>query len=375
MIKTIKGRIGKLKHLKVNDIYAFKKLLISYFKKFNKMPGLAWLRNKTNFDKNKIYELTRQLRKEKFLLIKNEKLIINPDIALDKPRRKVFPQFKKINDKNFITPFSLEKLKKNAHQLFSFKEINKKKLNTNNWIIVLRYILLTIGVGATYMSIYYSDNWLREFLNPFRALLLATIMVTFAVSAFELIILFFQRKRYFLIFVFSFLWAIVTIFSMVSTVAGQYNARIEKLNTQYKQEKLVTDNDRKYKEYTEQKEEYLDRKKILTNDIKQLQNILGQYVTKEMIEENKKQYTNFRWRFYQSKKELNQISKKLKNLRKNTNIKIVKKNSPDFYLWMSRIFRWRADMIQFWLSVFPAMFIDLIAPISFAIVMFVRKGV
>jgi len=375
MIKTIKGRIGKLKHLKVNDIYAFKKLLISYFKKFNKMPGLAWLRNKTNFDKNKIYELTRQLRKEKFLLIKNEKLIINPDIALDKPRRKVFPQFKKINDKNFITPFSLEKLKKNAHQLFSFKEINKKKLNTNNWIIVLRYILLTIGVGATYMSIYYSDNWLREFLNPFRALLLATIMVTFAVSAFELIILFFQRKRYFLIFVFSFLWAIVTIFSMVSTVAGQYNARIEKLNTQYKQEKLVTDNDRKYKEYTEQKEEFLDRKKILTNDIKQLQNILGQYVTKEMIEENKKQYTNFRWRFYQSKKELNQISKKLKNLRKNTNIKIVKKNSPDFYLWMSRIFRWRADMIQFWLSVFPAMFIDLIAPISFAIVMFVRKGV
>lgn len=368
-MKEIKGRIGKVKKIKIDEIHQLKKILISFYKKNGKIPGLAYVKKQTKFEKEKIYDIMRYLKKEEFLVIEDNKLIINPAIPLNNPKRK--KEIKK-------SCFNTDEIKAQAKKLLAIKnkvlpEKTSDKINSNNWITALRYILLIIGIGAVYMSIYYSDNWLREFLNPFRSLLLASIMVAFAVSAFELIILFFQRKKYLLICVFSLLWLAVTVFSMVSTVAGQYNARIEKINERYKQEKVIVDANRKYREYQEQKEEYRERKKILADDIRQLQNILSQYITKEMIEKNKKQYNIFRWRFYQAKKEMKIISNKLVKLRKSTDITTAKKNPPDFYIWISGITGFGPDMIQFWLSVFPAIFIDLIAPFSFAIVMFVRK--
>jgi hypothetical protein len=363
-VKTIKGKIKRMKKpepktISLNDIEKMKKILEYYFKKYGKIPKLSYIKEETGLDKNSIYKILSYLKNKKFLLVENNKLTISqlPDKIKKLPVKKVVNKIKQKKDtvKLDVTQFK------------------KPVIKFNNWISILKYILLVIGIGATYMSVYYSDNWLREFLSPFRSLLLATIMVAFAVSAFELIVLFFKKKQYALIFVFSLLWIIVTVFSMISTVAGQYNARIEKLNLQYKQEKLIAENDIKNMEYAEQKQEYQERARILKEDIKQLQSVLSQYTTKENIEKNKKQYNAFRWRYYSAKKELNNVLKKLTNLRKNKNITIVKKSPPDFYLWMNSIFRWKPEMIQFWLSVFPAIFIDLIAPISFAIVMFVGR--
>jgi hypothetical protein len=311
-----------------------KKILIIFFQKHNKMPGLSYLKNKTGLNKRTIYSILSYLKKKKFLLVKNRKI--------------------KINSKFF-------QIKKQER-----KTIQKQ---TFDWMTFLKYVLLVIGIGATYMSIYYSDRWLSEFLSPFRSLLLATIMVAFAVSAFELIVFFYRGKRFFLVGTFSVLWFIVTIFSMTSTVAGQYNVRIEKINQMYKHENILSEEANKKEEYQEQKEEYQQKMKILKADIKTLQNILA----KENVQENKKQYNTFRWRYQHAKKELNNTIKSLKKLRENKQYKNINKRAPDFYIWMSNIITASPDMIQFWLSVFPAIFIDLIAPISFAIVMFVRR--
>ena len=44
-----------------------------------------------------------------------------------------------------------------------------------------------------------------------------------------------------------------------------------------------------------------------------------------------------------------------------------------FYEWIGTILKVKAMYIEFWLSVFPAIFIDIVAPIAIALSMFLRK--
>lgn len=332
----VKGHIGHTQKMKdtitIAELEITKKLCRLYYEKYGKIPGLSWLEKRTNIESNRLLKIVEHLKRKNFFIVEDGKIVLN-------------------NTK---------------------KSYRKQFFKKNNWFVLLRYILLLVGVGAIYMSIYYSHNWLLDFLNPIRAFILAFIMVAFAVSSFELIVFFKQKKKYFLVCVFSFLWCIVTFFSMISTIAGQYNARITKLNKRYKEEKLITENNLKQMQYEEQKEDYREKKEMLNSDIKQLQSILYQY-KKEDIEKNKKQYNSFRYKYNKSKRELNKLLSEIKRFRNKRKIKIIQKSPPDFYLWISQIFGWAPEMIQFWLSIFPAIFIDLIAPISIAIVMFTKK--
>ena len=45
----------------------------------------------------------------------------------------------------------------------------------------------------------------------------------------------------------------------------------------------------------------------------------------------------------------------------------------NFYLWLSGIVKWSADSIQLFLYILPALFLDLIGPISFSIFLFMKK--
>ena len=46
---------------------------------------------------------------------------------------------------------------------------------------------------------------------------------------------------------------------------------------------------------------------------------------------------------------------------------------PSFYNWIHSVLGLSAAMTEFWMSIFPAIFIDLIAPFSLAITIFVRS--
>ena len=93
-------------------------------------------------------------------------------------------------------------------------------------LISVRILMAIIGIGAVILSIYYTYVWLAEFLNMFLALLLSTIMIAFSVMAFEVMVIFWQNKQRGVIPLFCLLWLVVLIFSMISTIAGQYNSRM-----------------------------------------------------------------------------------------------------------------------------------------------------
>jgi hypothetical protein len=385
------------------------KRIIEWHCKQNKvMPEFEWMFNKISLKiiikRERLNKLLDELVEEKFLIQKEGKLFINPNrnfvSSVSSKKDDLFideiPAEAKIDNpitKNEIVPPTNND--KNKKPLFNFKKIslpNKIKIPklpklknhitedttiTNAWIKPLKILLLIIGTGATYMSIYYSYKWLLDFLDPVRAFMLALIMVIFAVVSFELIILFRQRKQYLLVAVFSILWLIVTSFSMTSTIAGQYNSRIEKLNSRYEKESELQISSRKNNEYEEQKKEYQDNLKMMKEDFNQVQILLSQYKTKEEIVEGGKIYNRLFWRSRKVKSDMNKVIKQLRKLRlenKNTSNKLIKKNAPDFYVWISMLFHYSPLLIQFWLSVFPALFIDIIAPLSFAIVMFIKVG-
>jgi hypothetical protein len=199
-------------------------------------------------------------------------------------------------------------------------------------------------------------------------------MVTFAVCAFELIILFKQSKHFLLVGIFIILWIVVTVFSMVSTVAGQYNAKINLLTDRYKEEVIQRDQDNSRSEFLEQKKEYQDTLQILRKDISYYGSLLSEFNTREAIAKDQIRYNSISWNYRKIKNEIEILSKKLSTLRQSKVKHSIKKSAPDFYMWVSNLWGWDPEMIQFWMSIFPALFIDLIAPISVAVFMFVKKG-
>ena len=107
-------------------------------------------------------------------------------------------------------------------------------------------------------------------------------------------------------------------------------------------------------------------------DLKRFDILLSEYDTTEKIENNKDLYTSIQRKYNYTRNQIKVLTWRLKKLRDNKDYKIIKENPPDFYIWISRIWDWEPGMVQFWLSVFPALFIDIISCVSIAVVMFVK---
>jgi hypothetical protein len=341
-----------------------KNIILRFFKKKKSVPSIGWtykaIGEKRNITLNEINVLYAQLLADGFLLLKKNDIVLNPN--------KNYAT--KNLDSDVVTGIiHKRKDKKKEKEFVQENEPIRKKQAW--WRYVFIFILSLIGIGAAYMSIDYSYVWLLDFLTPFKAALLATIMVLFAISSFDLIILFKQKKKYLFFIVFIFLWIIVTFFSMVSTVAGQYNVRMEDLQKRYKIENRANYAEQKRLEYMNRKIDLREKLSALKNDNKYYQGLLFQYDSPEKIQQHKKMYNYLQKHARQTRWRINKTMTRI-NAVENNDKYIGNKKPVDFYVWMSLLTELTPEMIQFLLSVFPAIFIDLIAPLSFAVVMFVR---
>jgi len=343
--------------MKMNKKDYLKKIINFYYEKKSHVPGMEWvqkkMRMKTDISIEEIQNIIDELVTENFLVKKGKNLFL-----------------KNKNKEDFTETFFIKEKKeyKEDHSYPSKFEVN------NKWIDILRYVLLIIGIGAVYMSIYYSYIWLLDFLSFEKALLLSLILVCFATISFEFIVFFHQLKKYFLVGIFGLMWIIITFFSMTSTIAGQYNSRMGIINKRYESQKNIESSNREYLEYVEQKKELQDSLKILKEEYTTYQNLFLKFDTEEKIEQNKTIYRTIEWRKNKALGEMKTLISLLKKLREKKEMrKVVNKSVPDFYVWVGEIWKWGPNKIQFWLSIFPAIFIDILAPLSFAVVIFVRR--
>jgi len=269
------------------------------------------------------------------------------------------------------------------------KEIKKKKKKLYNFdistisIIIIKMMMGIIGIGASIMSCYYTSVWLFEFLPRFLSVFLSLLMIMFSVLSFQLIILFWEDNRITLISIFIILWIIVAVFSMGSTIAGQYNKRmilekesIEKEKS-YKSDLLVI-------EVLKKEEETLLKQIEEKNKVKDSTlSLLEEYKDIEIQRQNRPYYNDLQWRMTRVNRDLNNLSEQLTKVREEMKKRIIespemfieeeKKEIKDFYFWLANILKTSKDIIQFWLSIFPALFIDIIAPVGLAVCFFLKR--
>jgi hypothetical protein len=326
---------------------------------------------------------------------------------------KSIPKFKLIKNKFDLSAYKINKLmdvlantgflikkynhyylneKENGHKKkFSFKEIKEKVTEKKNDIvlIVLRILMIIIGIGAIILSTYYTSIWLFSFLPGFLAILLSSIMVAFSVAAFECIIIFKENKQGILIGIFSIIWLIVLCFSMVSTVAGQYNARMETEIDNFSKKSEEIHSSSILKSYINDEEEIKDQMEQKKKRLEYLNDFIISFSVEALKEGKNRRLQN------NAIEELHGIEKELKALRidleknreiqrdyleeqKDSGVNVVaaekeEEVSASFYVWLAEIFSINAILIEFWLSVFPAVFIDIIAPLAVAVGMFLKR--
>lgn len=331
-------------------ISSIKEYILRYYKNHGKMPKMNFIQDKFKLTKYQLSQYIKVLTDRGFL--KQNYNHYKPDLIRE---RKI-----------------------------KFKERFKGDII----LIALRIIMLFIGIGAIILSVYYTAIWLMEFLNPILAILLSAIMVAFSVGVFEVIIIFKENKQYLFMLPFIFLWIIVLCFSMISTVAGQYNQRMENTNEDIV-EKSSNILDRKgYEILLDEQNELKERIQDKKDELKPFESIMSTFETVEDRENNKWLY----WDTYEKIKKINKNIEKLRNdlIAKRNEIKNYYEEKKEegkaaesieettekkisFYIWISSILNIDAKYIEFWLSVFPAIFIDIIAPLAVAVSMFLKR--
>jgi len=227
-------------------------------------------------------------------------------------------------------------------------------------IFFLVAALITVGVGAIYMSFRYTSQYLQEYLDKYSAMILSFTMAVFATSAFEVAVILWQHhKARAMPSILLALWFCVTVFSMNSTMAVNYNGyRI------MKQQSL------------EAKSEENSGRLLLPVIDEQINTVARQI---DVMEQSINNYIGTEgyseWRASVMRKELEElvskrdvlVVEKKEILSKTPEAAIIEDTTERTYFdSVAEITNMKPETFSFILNAFPAIFIDLIAPFSFA---------
>jgi DNA-binding transcriptional regulator YhcF (GntR family) len=262
------------------------------------------------------------------------------------------------------------------------KEKIKSKQRNDVVVIIIKIIMAIVGIGAICLSIFYTGIWLDEFLPTPLAYILSCIMIAFSVIAFETMIIFWNNKEYPAIILFSVLWFIVLIFSMISTVAGQYNQRLINTITETKKNVEVTHKKMSYDIYNQEENDILDSIKRKEKELNSFQIMMSDFKTAEDQKNSEWLYWDINEKIKKTNTDIEILRKELKEIRsvKKEFLKkevkagvVIDIKKDSFYTWIGGLFNIESRYIEFWMSIFPAIFIDLIAPLAIAVSMFLKR--
>jgi hypothetical protein len=252
----------------------------------------------------------------------------------------------------------------------------------------LRIALLAVGLGAASLSVYFTRVWLLDFLSPFRAALLSTLMVVFAASAFEVAVLLWRRRAYIPVVIFAILWAIVTGFSMFSTVGGQFFRYRVTASAEAAAERIsvaATTRTRLLWETLTDEEASLEREEAQRRaEIDGYLEILSQFDSADVAGERRQDYLDAQWRRVLAERRLAEIRERLAEIRAEKRDflsqaaeaeaeETVEAEPPGFYAWLAAATGGREESWAFWSFLAPAMLIDLLCPIALAAAFFIDR--
>lgn len=237
------------------------------------------------------------------------------------------------------------------------------KENTKDTSVGFICLLLAFtSVISMYISTLHTATYLIDYTDLLSAWFMSASVTAYNATAFEVSVLFKSNKRYSLSFIFMFLWFVVTLFSMLTTVSVFYD-QFNFQEIQIAKENKATDSNKLALELLQKKEvdlrEAIEFKKA---DIKYRQE--KDYATTAVRNELTK---------LENELQLNLTEQE--NLVKETpEIKEEKtKRKESLFSFLGRLMKIEGNILEFIMSTLSAIFVNLIAPFSLSAVTELRK--
>lgn len=232
------------------------------------------------------------------------------------------------------------------------KDVVETKDNAKS-VTLICLLLAFVSVISMYISTLHTATYLADYSSLISAWLMSASVTAYNSTAFEVSILFHKEKRNLMAFIFMFLWVLVTLFSMATTISVFYDA-FNFQETQIAQENKKVDSNKLALEILQKKEEAL-RKDIdfKKKDIEYRQE--KEYATTTVRNELTKLQDELQ-------RNLSEQETLLKETPEVTEEKIKRKES--LFSFLGRILHIENGILEFIMSTLSAIFINLIAPLS-----------
>ena len=213
-----------------------------------------------------------------------------------------------------------------------------------------------------YISTLHTATYLYDYVDVFSAWLMSASVTAYNATAFEVSVIFKSKRRFGLAFVFITLWAMVTLFSMATTVSVFYD-RFNFIETQIALENKQTDSNKLALELLQKKESDL-RESI-------------EFKKKDIEYRQEKDYATTAVRT-----ELNELQEELqKNLSEQQQLlqetpevtEKITKRKESLFAFLGRLMKIEGGVLEFIFSTMSAIFINLISPLSLTAVLELRR--
>lgn len=244
-------------------------------------------------------------------------------------------------------------LPKEKEQTFSENEVITEQEDKNRSVSVIIALLAFTSVISMYISTLHTATYLTDYVDLFSAWLMSASVTAYNSTAFEVGILFHKNRRNLTAFTFVFLWVLVTLFSMITTVSVFYD-KFNFTETQIAQENKTLDSNKLSLSILQKKEEAL-RKAI---ELKE----------KDIAYRQEREFATTAVRT-----ELNKLNEDLqKNLSEQQKVlsdtpEIVKEEvtrKESLFTFLGRLLHLNGGVLEFIMSTLSAVFVNLIAPLS-----------
>lgn len=246
---------------------------------------------------------------------------------------------------------------------------------------VIGCVFILIGLIFAGCSIYYTFAWMHQFQSFLLSICLSSAMILF--SAFAAKVNAYTAKIKWLI---TLMLCITIVFSMLSTVIGQYNAKVDKENSIIVGQETETANREQFKILEDMEKTNNDELQHILHQIDSYQSFLNNFSTIEVVEKS----SRMQWLFHNTKINLKTATDKAEKLRQKlieireekrkllqeNKVQLKEKNTKNVYTFLNEIFKIGENNVEFIINIFPAVIIDILCPLCVFIGFFLfRKEV
>ena len=249
---------------------------------------------------------------------------------------------------------------------------------------IIKVFMVFIDLLAVTISAYFTYVYASEFYNVFQSLAFSIFVVGSSFVLFQYAIYFFKKKKYFVVVLFAIMWALFCAYSILTTIAGQYNIRMNAIVQTNEINSVAVQKQEEYLIYEASEKNLQQMIDMEIEKRKPLQKILDSF-------QNADDRNNNSWVFVDTNKKMDDSAKELERLRTRLEEVRTKKISflqnergagnisettlhvRPFYEWIGSVLGVSADIIMFWINLFPGLIVDLVAPVCGALLFFDDK--